>query len=43
LGTQNRDENSENGSEIKATCPSCGMNGTYEFSSGGFDVNRTQG
>lgn len=40
IGLQNIDEKT---AEMKATCPSCGMNGTYGSGSGGFDVNRTQG
>jgi hypothetical protein len=40
IGLQNIDPSTN---EMKATCPSCGMNGTYGSGSGGFDVNRTQG
>ena len=40
IGLQNIDSNTN---EMKATCPSCGINGTYGSGSGGFDVNRTQG
>ncbi|MDR6561296.1 MULTISPECIES: TerY-C metal binding domain-containing protein [unclassified Arcicella] len=43
VGTQNINENDKNEAEISATCPSCGVHGSYGFSSGGFDVNRTQG
>lgn len=40
IGLHNIDSNTK---EIKATCPSCGINGTYGSGNGGFDVHRVQG
>ncbi len=31
------------GDDLKASCPWCGMNGTMEFTSENFDINRTNG